>query len=253
MKSSARMHAEVTDERFNRSDILPPGCFDTDEPGTYIIYPIYYKNKEYGYLVLKPEVGEWPNSLTNTYTNALSSALENNYYHKQFMEYAEIKNLSETDPLTGLYNRRGFENHLSNILSADESEPGRRMNISIASIDMDNLKTINDIFGHTEGDNALCIIADSLRKCTSDDEICARFGGDEFVVVLRSKGNDRIREFTMNFDRLLDEASKTLDKSYVIHASVGVCALKGRDTKDIFVCMQTADEKMYVNKRNYKM
>lgn len=252
MRSTARMHAEVVNQRFRRTDILPPEYFETEGPETYIIFPLHYKSKEYGYLVINPAMGEWPNALTDTYTSELSAALENNYYQNQFSEFADIKRLSETDPLTGLYNRRGFENGLTDILSIREKETVMDGQISIVSIDMDNLKTINDVYGHSEGDYALTTLADTLQSCIMDGEICARFGGDEFSAILITEEPDRARAFEDTFAAKLLKASESSGKPYPIHASIGTCGLKGRDTKDIFACMQAADEKMYINKRNYK-
>ena len=197
MQSDAPKQAETVDMRFNRAEILPPEFFETEEPQAYIVFPLHFKSKEYGYLVLNPAEGQWPNSLVNTHMNSLSSSIENSYYQSQFMELAEIKRLSETDPLTGLYNRRGFEKGLQEALVGFKDG----MTISIASIDMDNLKLINDIYGHADGDFALKALSGVLKTCLNPDEVCARFGGD---------------------------------------------------TKHIFACMQMADERMYINKRNYK-
>ncbi|MBR4760554.1 MAG: GGDEF domain-containing protein [Lachnospiraceae bacterium] len=252
MWSDIGTEAQTVNEKFRKEQILPPQYFETDKPGTYIIYPLNYKNKEYGYLILCPAKGEWPNSLVNTYTNSLSSALENNFYQNQYEEFADAKRLSETDPLTGLYNRRGFEKGLSGLLLENGNEKPRETHIGIVSIDMDNLKGINDEFGHAEGDFALRTLADILRSCIHENEISARFGGDEFSVILITKEPDRIRNFTKEFDTLLEQASKNSGKPYPIHASIGISALEGRDTKDIFECMQTADQHMYANKREYK-
>ncbi|MBO4460295.1 MAG: GGDEF domain-containing protein [Clostridiales bacterium] len=248
MDSSEPMHADISQERYNKEDILPDIILDTENAGTYIVFPLYYKNKEYGILVLKPEEGQWPNSLTSTYTNALSAAVENSYLQSTFSELAEIKKLSETDHLTGLYNRRGFENALARTLS---SIPDDKI-VSIVSIDMDDLKLINDKYGHSEGDYALITLANTLKSFTNEDEICARFGGDEFSAVLISEDKERSKEFVDSFLSELSNASLTSGKPYPIHASTGVCELMGGDTKQIIACMQTADQHMYMNKRSYK-
>lgn len=248
MQVADQRHAETVDMKFARADILPSEFFDTDRPQTYIIFPLFFKNRELGYLVLNPSEGQWPNSLVNTYTNALSSAIDSSYYQSQFMELEEIKRMSQTDPLTGLYNRRGFEDGLQEILSSFSDG----MTVSIASIDMDNLKLINDIYGHADGDHALKTLSGVLSSCLKEDEVCARFGGDEFSAVLVSHDKGRVEEFVEQFSRRLSEASRSSGKPYPIHASIGVCDLKGGDTKHIFACMQVADERMYVNKRNYK-
>ncbi|MCR5337998.1 MAG: GGDEF domain-containing protein [Lachnospiraceae bacterium] len=252
MRASEMMNPQIVNEKFRTSQILPHKYFETDKPGTYIIYPLNYKNKEYGYLILCPQEGQWPTSLTNTYTNSLSTALENNFYQSRYKEFADAKRLSETDPLTGLYNRRGFEKGLSGLLLEKGNEEVQQTHIGIVSIDMDNLKGINDEYGHAEGDFALRTLADILRSCIRENEICARFGGDEFSVILITKEADRIGSFTKEFDALLEQASKDSGKPYPIHASIGISALEGRDTKDIFECMQSADQHMYANKREYK-
>lgn len=248
MDSSDPMHADISKARYNKEDILPDRILDRDEPGTYVVFPLYYKSKEYGILVLKPEEGQWPNSLTNTYTNALSAAIENSYLQTTFSELAEIKKLSETDHLTGLYNRRGFENAIARTLS---TIPDNKI-VSIVSIDMDDLKLINDKYGHSEGDYALITLANTLKSFTNEDEICARFGGDEFSAVLISEDRGRAGEFVDSFLSELANASLTSGKPYPIHASTGVCELRGGDTKHIIACMQTADKHMYMNKRTYK-
>ncbi|MBO4243217.1 MAG: GGDEF domain-containing protein, partial [Clostridiales bacterium] len=249
MRSSERTKAEIFDARFNKDDILPKEIFDQDRPGAYIIFPLYYKSKEYGFLVIHPSEGQWPNSLTNTYTNSLSAALENSYNQIRFSELAEIKRLSETDPLTGLYNRRGFENGLAGILSSCKEGT----TISIASIDMDDLKSINDLYGHADGDFALKMLANVLKTFIHEGELCARFGGDEFSAVLVSDRPGRIEEFVNAFAISLSEASKKSGKPYPIHASIGISDLKGGDNQHIFACMQLADKLMYMNKRKYKI
>ena len=117
---------------------------------------------------------------------------------------------------------------------------------------MDDLKSINDKYGHSEGDYALITLANTLKAFTNDNEICARFGGDEFSAVLISDDRGRADKFLDSFLRELSNASLTSGKPYPIHASTGVCELKGGDTKQIIACMQTADKHMYMNKRMYK-
>ena len=248
MQSSDPLHADIIRSRYSKEDILPGTILNCETPGTFIVLPLYYKSKEYGILILKPESGQWPNSLTNTYTNALSAAIENSYLQSRFSELAEIKRLSETDPLTGLYNRRGFENSLGKAL-ADISDDTK---VSIVSIDMDDLKVINDKYGHSEGDYALLILARTLRNFVNDNEICARFGGDEFSAVLISEDHSRASKFEKDFTKALADASRASGKPYKIHASLGICDLMGGDTKHIIACMQTADKHMYMNKRTYK-
>ena len=197
---------------------------------------------------MKPETDQWPNELAYNYITTLSSAIENCYYQKHFSEFAEIKRIARTDELTGLYNRRGFEHALQELLS---SENGSRI-ISIVSIDMDNLKTINDEHGHAEGDFALTELAKTLKFCLSEDEFCARFGGDEFSAVLVSDSLDRTEKFTSEFLDKMATVSACTGKPYTIHASIGVSELLGWETNNIVSAMKEADDRMYQFKREYK-
>ena len=248
MRARQRQKAEFVGEYFDRTDILPASVFDTEEPGAYIVLPLFFKNKIYGYLVLKPEQDQWPNELAYNYITTLSSAIENCYYSKHFSEFAEIRKIARSDELTGLYNRRGFEHALQELLSG---ENGARI-INIVSIDMDNLKTINDVHGHAEGDFALTHLADTLKSCLKGDEFCARFGGDEFSAVLVSENLGRAEEFTDEFLGKMDEVSNSSGKPYPIHASIGISELLGWETNNIVSSMKEADDRMYQFKRDYK-
>ena len=92
-----------------------------------------------------------------------------------------MQRLAVTDALTGLYNRHKLDEVL-----ATEFERARRYKrpLSIIMLDMDGLKTINDTYGHPAGDVALKIVADAIRKTTRRGDLPARFGGDEFIVLL---------------------------------------------------------------------
>ena len=237
--------ADILDIEFDRRDILPASILDTEEASTYILYPLHFKSKEYGYLVLMPLLEQWANSLTSTYINTLSSAIENSFYDKQFKSLSEAKKMSQTDPLTGLNNRRGFEEGLSKILSDDIGDK----KIFIVSIDMDELKQINDTYGHADGDLAITSLASVLQASVKEGEICARFGGDEFMAVLVSASSRRKSDFLKSFRSRLSKASDKLAKPYELGASVGICELQDGNTSQVITCMQTADRLMYEDKR----
>ena len=248
MYAENRLHAYAVNTKFPRGEILPKLYFETANPGVYIVMPLFFKNKDYGYIVLKPNEHQWPNSLTYSFITTLSTAIENCYYQKKFSAIAEITKLSQTDELTGLYNRRGFENALQDVLSRLYGDA----TISIASIDMDNLKKINDIYGHAEGDFALSEVARVLKECLGEQEFCARYGGDEFSAVLVSYRQSHTKDFVEELESQMEKASKESGKPYPIHVSIGVSDLKGNDTNHIVECMREADEQMYARKRAYK-
>ncbi|MFV1858730.1 MAG: diguanylate cyclase [Anaerolineales bacterium] len=95
--------------------------------------------------------------------------------------FREVQRLAVTDALTGLFNRHKLDEALAN-----EFERARRYKrpLSVIMIDMDGLKAINDTYGHTAGDAALKMVGDVIRSQTRRVDMPARFGGDEFVVLL---------------------------------------------------------------------
>lgn len=95
--------------------------------------------------------------------------------------YAEVEELAARDRLTGLYNRRLFEEHLD-VAVARRLRTGEELSLLV--VDLDGLKRINDLGGHLAGDEALRALADALRSSTRATDVACRLGGDEFAVIL---------------------------------------------------------------------
>jgi len=93
----------------------------------------------------------------------------------------KMRDAAWTDPLTGLYNRRGFEARMDALNSRQRGAPGQQTWIMI---DIDHFKSVNDTFGHEVGDEVLKAVAISLQSTLREDDILARFGGEEFVLLM---------------------------------------------------------------------
>ena len=93
----------------------------------------------------------------------------------------DITTRSETDPLSGLFNRRGFEGRLADIV---DRLPLNGMPISLVICDLDHFKTINDTWGHAAGDRVITAFADTLRESAAGHHVLGRVGGEEFAVLL---------------------------------------------------------------------
>ena len=133
-----------------------------------------------------------------------------------------FKEQASMDKLTELYNRSYLDPFLeSEIVAADKA----KQPISVIMVDMDHFKDINDTYGHVVGDHVLTIFAQVVLKCIRKTDIIARYGGDEFIVVLPCTDTDTARAVA---DRIRDDVSETyippIDGVVIssIHCSVGV-------------------------------
>jgi diguanylate cyclase (GGDEF)-like protein len=115
------------------------------------------------------------------------------------------------------------------------------------------LKEINDIHGHSAGDNALIMYSSVLKKCVGDQMIAVRYGGDEFLVIGPVENGVAAEEFKANFEKELKELNDTSGLPYLIEASVGYVLTDPRSKRDLDTYVEEADSLMYsVKKRNRK-
>ena len=159
----------------------------------------------------------------------------------------ELRHLALTDDLTCLYNRRGF------FASATQQLKLARRNgqsMLLFFCDLDNLKVINDTFGHREGDRALVRVADALEDVFRDSDIMARLGGDEFAILA-------FEASARNEDAILHRLAKSLRKTndedshrYRLSLSIGVAHFKPMDNVTLADLMADADRAMYEKKRS---
>ncbi len=176
-----------------------------------------------------------------TLLRAMDYAIERHSLKKQL--YA----LSLTDDLTGLYNRKGFSTLVEQQIKFALRIQGELL---FFFIDVDDLKQINDRFGHSAGDRALEVTAEILRNTFRDSDIIGRAGGDEFVVVtVDSKIDDR----ESILQRLEIERQKIAASSmdpFDLRFSVGVASWTVDDPKTFDALMGEADRNMYRHKRS---
>jgi len=158
-----------------------------------------------------------------------------------------LRNLSLTDDLTGLYNRRGFFTLAKQQLNSARRE-GRHA--SLVYIDMDGLKRLNDTHGHEIGSRAIQEVSDILRETFRSSDLIARIGGDEFVVFETS--NDQIDEGT-DVQRLQDNVTRhnaQQARDYEISLSIGVASMDSDSSMTLEELLKNGDKTMYQQKRN---
>ncbi len=150
----------------------------------------------------------------------------------------KINYLLYHDQLTGLYNHRFFQEEMERL------DTPRQLPLSLIMLDVNGLKLINDSYGHSKGDELLQKTARVLRDSVRSEDIIARWGGDEFVILLPSTPRSEARRI---YDRIRKRCEDTVDDELPISLGMGI-GVKKRPEEDMDDILQKADENMYQDK-----
>lgn len=164
---------------------------------------------------------------------------------KQYVVQTELSNLALKDELTGLYNRRGFlalaDRQLKLAHRSDRS-------LLLFFMDLDGLKEINDVFGHSEGDAALTWTAEALKATFRDSDVVARFGGDEFAALAIAASGQSEASIRERLTEYLNSQSRK-DTHHKFSLSLGTARFDPRHPVSIRELIAEADRAMYQQKR----
>lgn len=162
---------------------------------------------------------------------------------------AEVRNLSMTDDLTDLYNRRGFL-----ILTEQQQKIARRTtnSFSLVYADMDGLKLINDTYGHQQGSDAIRQIAQILKESFRESDIIARLGGDEFTIFVADTISCNIKIPLARLEENLRQYNEQNLPSYQLSVSLGAICVNSDDESTIEELLIKADKIMYEDKKRKK-
>jgi diguanylate cyclase (GGDEF)-like protein/PAS domain S-box-containing protein len=157
-----------------------------------------------------------------------------------------LRNLAVTDELTGLFNRRGFS------LAAEQEVKHafrRKEGLVLLFYDLDNLKMINDTFGHAEGDKAIKAAAKVLRSTFRESDIVARWGGDEFIVLALDVPEGRIPVLLQRLNHALRQINEKQTLPYGISFCKGIANFNPDSPLSLAEMQMQADEMMYREKQ----
>ncbi|EKM98200.1 sensor domain-containing diguanylate cyclase [Acidocella sp. MX-AZ02] len=186
-----------------------------------------------------------PPSATSLAIAEMFAALTGSAIYREALE-TRLENLSLTDPLTSLPNRRTF---MLRLVDAQKRACRTQSLMALAVIDLDGFKQINDELGHAAGDQRLLLVAHAIQSAIRDIDMVARFGGDEFVVILEALRSTQ--EALSILNRIVIAISincNRWDDQHKITASLGA-TLYPLDFSEPEILLRHADEAMYLSKR----
>lgn len=225
------------------SNIIPES--NSDRAHVYYVMAVHYAEKIYGYAVLELTGRDIFNEFYNVWLHTMGLSLDtlkkNDHIEKLIKR---LEGLSVTDELTGLYNRRGFEDRARSILAGFKESKI----VCTMVIDMDGLKRINDNFGHYEGDRAIRALADSIKKSSNFGEIAGRSGGDEFYVFASDYSEARVNRFVERMNECVAEYNASNKMDYKLDFSIGTYLTEADSFGKIEEYFRISDARMYEQK-----
>lgn len=252
-------------ENENAKILEPKGLFDSytmlpdfenemnKDNVSIMFYPLHYQDRAIGYIATTY------NDFFDGYVFDLdilimniSILLENSRVQSELQYTVQhLQNMYIHDPLTNIYNRRGFYQYIPQLVYKCHSQDKLLM---VISVDLDGLKPINDIYGHKEGDNAITTVAKTLSSIAVNDEVVARFGGDEYMVAGCCETPEHAKQYVNRLKDCLDYYNNNSQKPYKVQASCGIYCTKVPSVNDIVIddLIKIADEYMYKEKETHK-
>lgn len=222
------------------------------ERHTYIAVDLFSREYQYGMLLCELDSDEVFKSLEfiSYQMSAAVKVVDLLVKQESMLEELYTRNLvlekeSKVDELTGIYNRRGFYDAANEMISKEENA-GRPMFVCYA--DMDNLKMVNDVFGHIEGDYSLKALADCMNTLFGEDGVVGRMGGDEFVAVVFKDLAGGQEEVISKKETLIQQLNASSSKPYRINMSMGIYECICGNAYDLKEAIDKADDKLYAIK-----
>jgi diguanylate cyclase (GGDEF)-like protein len=231
-----------------------------DTENRYLMFaPMNFQDHAIGYIVISSTSANFnfdAHMLFSTNLSKIFSIIQSNLKLKNIVIKLEetnskLEEMYVRDYLTGLLNRRGFYKNLTDKIEEVKDDPSK--SFMVISIDLNGLKYINDTFGHSDGDNAIKTVAKYMQSCAIKDEVCARFGGDEFIVAsVIDTDSSYPKEYVERLKSSIEGYNQISGKPYKVGASCGVLVGRPQSESEVDAMIKSADDIMYAEKRNSK-
>ena len=251
--SGARIgEPEREPQLLHRDNMVPDYlCPEDNKVHDYIFVPMHKQGPCLGYLVLVDATCVLPRRMLLH----ISATLNGAYYNLRNLENLRkmnkrLDNVYVKDALTDMYNRFGY---MRDGYALFEKSKAQGKPLVVMFMDMDRLKDINDVFGHSQGDNALILFSGVLKRCVKQDKIAVRYGGDEFLIIGKVEDRDEAESFKQLLEEELRRQNEESGLPYPIEASIGYVLTNPKSKDELDDYVKKADELMYeVKKKNRK-
>lgn len=233
---------------FSKTSLLPEYICQNSS-SAYIVSPLFFENRAFGYVVLAYadnkinyhfKMINWIMNITQLLLTISDSR------GTQFL-IDKLDSLYMRDLLTGLYNRNGFKHYFPELLKRQ----GNTDTLTAFFFDMDSLKQINDQFGHEEGNFALTVLGQAIKKNAGAGTICSRFGDDEFYVLSNAFTEETAPDYIRQVKRYLTNYNSLSSKPYQLTVSCGYATAPLSlclDDSMLDQLMEQAEQNMYLAK-----
>lgn len=213
----------------------------------YLFAPLHFMEHTVGYLCVRNCLDLMRIKGVSPIVSTLTMALRT-YFSAQSLSYINrvLSGVSMKDGLTDLYNRLGYH-ELAYPLYREMA--GRGEKLAILFLDMDRLKYINDVYGHSEGDRAIRCVATAIRENVTTDSIPVRYGGDEFLVVAPESDQETVLRLLNSIEAAIPSIAGTLGLHETPGVSSGYVIADPGSGKTLDEYVHAADELMYKQKK----
>jgi diguanylate cyclase (GGDEF)-like protein len=245
MEAGIKNRERFTKVKCSKKELIP-SVLAEDKPVFYYFALLHHHGHCFGYVGISFGIIRTYMLTFQAWLINISNALENIRIHGELNRLVfRLEDMSIRDELTELYNRRVIETLGRSYLKQCVEEHTQLM---VFTADMDKLKYINDNFGHSRGDMALRVVASALQYAADDDEICIRFGGDEFMAIGMDYDEVKTAKFINRFVGELNKFNFMNEYNFSVYVSYGyILILPDADTT-IESCLVSADTLMYRQK-----
>lgn len=235
---------------FPVSAMLPDLFSPQNECGNYYFMPLHFGERAMGYCIIKDSDFPVTSRLFHNFIMYIGNSLESVRKIICLDRVTQkLNKLYTIDTLANINNRNGFRISTQHLFQdcIRQQKP-----VMLMFLDMDGLKYINDTFGHKAGDNAICCMADVLQEVCTEQEICCRFGGDEFIIFAPDYTEEKAQKFSRRIQNLLELANQKKKLPYTLAASLGYHITVPKEGTNIFQLVTIADHIMYEEKKRRK-